>query len=96
MAFRKVEKISRVTPVAYDIGRQYTERRGGAGLADGEAFQHQLDSAMKKKRKMRRTTETEEPRGMTVSAPYEVDVTRATQSLFYQDASLLSKLRLIE
>lgn len=80
-----VEKVQGVTPsrrVRYDEGRSFGAREGFAE-GGGQQFERQLRRAMKK-----RSEEKEGP-----SEAYLLEVSRPTQSLFYDRRASLAGLR---
>ena len=82
----RVERISPVQGVAFDVARSFEDRRGFADHNGGQSFRQMLDKAMHAARKpfaSAKSSETE------ISDAYEVNVTRATQSLFYNDGTVL-------
>ena len=82
----RVERISPVQGVAFDVARSFEDRRGFANHGGGQSFRQMLDKAMHTVRKPFASAESSEG---GVSDAYEVNVTRATQSLFYNDRSVL-------
>ncbi len=82
----RVEKISPVQGVAFDVARSFEDRRGFADHNGGQSFRQMLDKAMQTVRKPFASAEPSETR---LSDAYEVNVTRATQSLFYNDETAL-------
>lgn len=82
----RVEKISPVQGVAFDVARSFEDRRGFADHNGGHSFRQMLDKAMQTVRKPFASAESSEPK---LSDAYEVNVTRATQSLFYNDETAL-------
>lgn len=90
---KRVERISRITPASYDVGRQLSERRGFADTGGEDAFRQQLEEAVKANRRPGQRADGN--RDVVASAPYEVNVTKPTQSLFYADAAMLSRLGLV-
>ena len=82
----RVERISPVQGVAFDVARSFEDRRGFADHNGGQSFRQMLDKAMHTVRKPFASAESSEVR---MSDAYEVNVTRATQSLFYNDGSVL-------
>lgn len=80
---RRIERIAPVRGISYDIANSREERRGvfdGGGR--GEFRQH-LENFLRQPMKTA-SSETE-----TLSKPYALQVTRATQSLFYENGSVL-------
>ncbi len=82
----RVERISPVQGVAFDVARSFEDRRGFADHNGGQSFRQMLDKAMHTVRKPFASAGASEG---GVSDAYEVNVTRATQSLFYNDRSVL-------
>ena len=80
----RVEKISPGQGVAFDVARSFEDRRGFADHNGGQSFRQMLDKAMQTVRKP-----FAKPRETGISDAYEVNVTRATQSLFYHDGTVL-------
>ena len=83
----RVERISPVQGVAFDVARSFEDRRGFANHGGGQSFRQLLDQAMHAARKPFAPAKPSGTAG--VSDAYEVKVTRATQSLFYNDGSAL-------
>ena len=84
----RVERISPVHGVAFDVARSFEDRRGFADHNGGQSFRQMLDKAMQTARKPFASAETSEPK--QPSDAYVLSVTRATQSLFYKDGSVLN------
>ena len=82
----RVERISPVQGVAFDVARSFEDRRGFADHGGGQSFRQMLGKAMQTARKPFASAESGET---VVSDAYAVDVTRATQSLFYNDETVL-------
>ena len=86
MGVERIEKIARVKSVDYDISRPFDRKDGYEERRDRQrAFKHMLQKAMKGK-----SSGSEE---VQIPAPYTVDCTRATQSLFYTAPNPLGVLR---
>ena len=83
----RVERISPVQGVAFDVARSFEDRRGFADHNGGQSFRQMLDKAMQTARKPFTSAETSEAK--QPSDAYVLSVTRATQSLFYKDGSVL-------
>ena len=83
----RVERISPVQSVAFDVARSFEDRRGFADHNGGQSFRQMLDKAMQTVRKPFASAETSEPK--KPSEAYVLSVTRPTQSLFYKDDSVL-------
>ena len=79
----RVERISPVQSVTFDVARSFEDRRGFANYNGGQTFQQLLDRAMHKVRKPLASASD----GGSSDA-YVLNVTRATQSLFYQGGML--------
>ena len=85
MGVGRIEKISRVKGVDNDVSRpfdhkdDYKEEKGRQ-----KAFKFVLQKAIRK--------EESSAEGVSVPVPYMVDLSRATQSLFYKDGSPLRAL----
>ena len=84
----RVERISPVHGVAFDIARSFEDRRGFADHHGGQSFRQMLDKAMQTVRKPFAPAETSEAK--LPSEAYALSVHRATQSLFYEDGSVLN------
>ena len=82
----RVERISPVQGVAFDVARSFEDRRGFADHSGGQSFRQMLDKAMQTVRKPFASAEKGEAKP---SDAYVVNVTRATQSLFYNDGTAL-------
>ena len=82
----RVERISPVQGVAFDVARSFEDRRGFADHNGGQSFRQMLDKAMQTVRKPFASAEKGEAKP---SDAYVVNVTRATQSLFYNDGTAL-------
>ena len=82
----RVERISPVQGVAFDVARSFEDRRGFADHNGGQSFRQMLDKAMHTARK---PFASAKPSETEISDAYEVNVTRATQSLFYKDGTVL-------
>lgn len=82
----RVERISPVQGVAFDVARSFEDRRGFADHNGGQSFRQMLDKEMQARRKPLTSAKTDEAGS---SEAYVVNVTRATQSLFYKDRSVL-------
>ena len=82
----RVERVSPVQGAAFDVARSFEDRRGFANHGGGQSFRQMLDKAMHTVRKPFAPAESSEVR---MSDAYEVNVTRATQSLFYNDGAVL-------
>lgn len=82
----RVERISPVQGVAFDVARSFEDRRGFADHNGGQSFRQMLDKAMQT---VKRPFASAKPRETGISDAYEVNVTRATQSLFYNDGTVL-------
>ena len=82
----RVERISPVQGVAFDVARSFEDRRGFADHNGGQSFRQMLDKAMQTVRKPFASVEKGEAKP---SDAYVVNVTRATQSLFYNDGTAL-------
>ena len=80
----RVEKISPVNKVAFDVARSFEDRRGFVDHGGGQSFQKLLHQAMQKKPVASSSKSENKP-----SEAYVVNVTRATQSLFYQDEAIV-------
>ena len=81
----RVERISPVHGVAFDVARSFEDRRGFANHGGGQSFRQMLDKAMHTVRKPFASAGAGEA---VQSEAYAVNVTRATQSLFYKDRSV--------
>ena len=79
---KRVERISRITPASYDVGRQLSERRGFADTGGEDAFRQQLEEAVKANRRPGQRADGN--RDVVASAPYEVNVTKPTARVFQQ------------
>ncbi len=78
----RIEKISPVSSVSFDVARSFEDRRGFAEHGNGQPFQKLLHQALQKKPVVSLS------KGESASSEaYVVNVTRATQSLFYQDGA---------
>lgn len=84
----KVEKIARMKGAVYDVRRR--EAKDGESGNKKENFKRMLESAMEKNKKSR-----EEREQAAVQEAYELDVHRATQSLFYRSRQTLDLLGLV-
>ncbi len=82
----RVERISPVHGVAFDVARSFEDRRGFADQSGGQSFRHMLEKAMHTARKPFASAGTGDA---VQSDAYVVNVTRATQSLFYKDETVL-------
>ena len=82
----RVERISPVQGVAFDVARSFEDRRGFADHGGGQSFRQMLDKAIHTARKPFASAGSGEA---GESEAYAVDVTRATQSLFYNDDTVL-------
>ena len=82
----RVERISPVHGVAFDVARSFEDRRGFADSNGGQSFRQMLDKAMQT---VKKPFAPAEPNETKLSGAYEVNVTRATQSLFYNDGTAL-------
>ena len=82
----RVERISPVQGVAFDVARSFEDRRGFADHNGGQSFRQMLDKAMQT---VKKPFASVKPRETGISDAYEVNVTRATQSLFYNDGTVL-------
>ena len=82
----RVERISPVQGVAFDVARSFEDRRGFADHNGGQSFQQMLNKAMHTARK---PFASAKPNESGPSDAYVVNVTRATQSLFYDDGTVL-------
>jgi hypothetical protein len=82
----RVERISPVQGVAFDVARSFEDRRGFADHNGGQSFRQMLDKEMQARRKPLTSAKADET---GPSEAYVVNVTRATQSLFYKDRSVL-------
>ena len=82
----RVERISPVQGVAFDVARSFEDRRGFADHNGGLSFRQMLDKEMRTMKKPVASVGTDEAR---TTEAYVVNVTRATQSLFYKDGSFL-------
>ena len=86
MGVERIEKVARVKSVDYDISRPFDRKEGYEDRQDRQrAFKSMLQKAMKD------TSSVSEE--VQISAPYTVDCTRATQSLFYASGNPLGALR---
>ena len=74
----KVERISRVNGISNNLG-SYGQRQGYAENNGGREFEKELNSALRQKEREKREVVLES------GQPYILSVTRATQSLFYQN-----------
>ncbi len=83
----RVERISPVQGVAFDVARSFEDRRGFADHNGGQSFRQMLDKAMQTVRKPLTTAKSSE--AAPPSDAYVLNVTRATQSLFYKDGTVL-------
>ena len=86
----RVERISPISPThrtEFDIARSFEERRGAAGYGGGKSFQNLLSRAMQK-----RAASSSLQSEIAPSDAYSVNVTRATQSLFYRDGSMVGRI----
>ncbi len=83
----RIEKVARVKGVDYDVGRSFDRKEGYEEKDSGKKFSEVFQKA--------RNRQVAEP--SSVSAPYRLELSRATQSLFYEGGmdfrSLSSKLR---
>ena len=82
----RVERISPVRGVAFDVARSFEDRRGFADQSGGQSFQQMLEKAKQTVRKPFVSAKSSEA---AQSEAYVVNVTRATQSLFYNDETVL-------
>ena len=82
----RVERISPVQGVAFDVARSFEDRRGFADHNGGQSFRPMLDKEIRTRRKPLTSAGTEDA---GLSDAYVVNVTRATQSLFYKDGTVL-------
>ncbi len=79
----RVEKISPVSGVSFDVARSFEDRRGFADHGSRQSFQKMLDQAMQRKA----VSSAEGKDNKSAPEAYVVNVTRATQSLFYKDGA---------
>lgn len=79
---RKVERISPIRGARMDAEGSLHQRQGFAG--DGGAFGRTLHRELQKNKKIVPDSGAD--------VPYVVDVTRATQSLFYHDSSFITRV----
>ena len=83
----RIEKVARVKGIDYDVGRSFDRKEGYEEQASGKKFSEFFQKA--------RNHQAAEP--SNVSAPYRLELSRATQSLFYERGmdfrSLSSKLK---
>ena len=79
----RVERVSPVQSVTFEVARSFEDRRGFANYNGGQSFHQLLDQAMRKVRKPLASASD----GMASDA-YVLNVTRPTQSLFYQGGML--------
>ena len=80
----RVEKVTPVNRVAFDVARSFEDRRGFADHGGGHSFKNMLRQAMQKRLIASSGKSENKP-----SEAYVVNVTRATQSLFYQDEAVV-------
>ncbi|MBP5199122.1 MAG: hypothetical protein J6Z82_00525 [Schwartzia sp.] len=85
----RVERISPVQGVAFDVARSFEDRRGFADHNGGQSFRQMLDKEMQTMKKTLASVGTDET---GPSDAYVVNVTRATQSLFYEDGTVLKRI----
>ncbi|MBR1760448.1 MAG: hypothetical protein IJ812_06660 [Schwartzia sp.] len=75
----RVERVSPVQSVSFDIARSFEDRRGFANHNGGQSFRQMLDKAMQTAKK---------PLASAVDRPqsdaYVLNVTQPTHSLFYK------------
>ena len=81
----RIEKVSPSKPVTNDVG-YYGQRSGYSDQANSQAFEQQFKQDNEKKEARKEFSET------AASAPYVVNLGRATQSLFYKDDSTVKEL----
>lgn len=79
----RIEKVSRVKGVDYDINRPYDSKDNGRNNS-GDTFEQTLGKAMKRQSEAK-------PSGP--SEAYILDLQGPTHSYFYMDSSLLARLK---
>lgn len=82
-----VERVQGVAPsrrVRYDEGRPFAGREGFAENGGGKNFERQLRQAMKKR---------QEEREASAAGAYVLEVSRPTQSFFYDRQASLERIR---
>ena len=84
----KIEKVARMKGAVYDVHRR--EPNDGEGGSKKENFKRMLESAMEKNKKSREKNEE-----AAIEEACRLDVTRATQSLFYRSRQMLDLPRLV-
>ena len=85
----RVERISPVHGTAFDVARSFEDRRGFADHGGGQSFRQMLDKAM---HSVRKPFASAKPSESKPTEAYVVNVTRATQSLFYNDGTALERI----
>lgn len=83
----RVERVSPVQSVSFDIARSFEDRRGFANYNGGQSFRQMLDKAMQTVRKPLASGGDRTP-----SDAYVLNVTRPTHSLFYKEGLALEGL----
>ena len=84
----RVEKISPIRGVSFDVTHSFEERRGYSGGGEGRRFHDMLRQAMESHQPIFSSA----PQDAYPSEPYALDVTRATHSLFYEDDSISERI----
>ncbi len=79
----RIEKISRVKGVDYDINRPYDQTDNGRNSA-GYTFEEALGKAMERE---------PEKKDVKISDAYILELQGPTQSFFYHDSSLLERFK---
>ena len=82
---QRVERVAPTKAVEYDVGRPFEQRHGFSDSKGTGVFSEVLRQTMKKKQKKA----AEAP----VADPYVLDLSRATQSLFYRYGTSIEALR---
>ena len=84
----RVEKISPIRGVSFDVTHSYEEQRGYSGGSEGRNFHDMLRQAME----TRQPIFSSASKDVSPSEPYALDVTRARHSLFYEDDSVSERI----